>query len=83
MGPEPAWGAASPALTLCARGGVFVGGGVVPRLGEAFDESLFRQRFQEMSRFSGYLSSIPTWLITAQIPAILGASRALDELSGG
>jgi glucokinase len=66
------------ALTLGARAGVFVGGGIVPRLGPAFDEALFRQRFEAKGRFAGYLQPIPTWLITAPTPALTGASLALD-----
>ena len=68
------------ALTLGALGGVYVGGGIVPRLGTAFDEALFRQRFEDKGRFAGYLSGIPTWVITAATPALVGAARALDTL---
>lgn len=66
------------ALTLGARGGVYIGGGIVPRLGPAFDARLFRRRFEEKGRFQLYLRPIPTWIITAQTPALIGASRALD-----
>jgi glucokinase len=66
------------ALTLGALGGVYVGGGIVPRLGAAFDARLFRQRFEEKGRFQDYLRAIPTWIITASTPALIGASRALD-----
>ena len=67
------------ALTLGARGGVFVGGGIVPRLGAWFDTSPFRQRFEEKGRFQSYLAAIPVWVITSeQPPALLGASHALD-----
>ena len=68
------------ALTLGARGGVYIGGGIVPRLGEAFDTTLFRQRFEDKGRFESYLKAIPTWVITATTPALLGASRALDDI---
>lgn len=68
------------ALTLGARGGVYLGGGIVPRLGQAFDAQLFRQRFEEKGRFQDYLRPVPTWIITAQTPALIGASRALDVL---
>ncbi len=67
------------ALTLGARGGVYIGGGIVPRLGEAFERSPFRQRFEAKGRFSAYLQAIPVWVITSrQSPALLGAARALD-----
>jgi glucokinase len=68
------------ALTLGARGGVYIGGGIVPRLGGAFDDALFRQRFEGKGRFASYLEPVPTWVITAPAPALLGAARALDQI---
>jgi glucokinase len=65
------------ALTLGAKGGVYVGGGIVPKLGGAFDELMFRRRFEEKGRFIEYLRPIPTWVITAENPALVGASNAL------
>jgi glucokinase len=67
------------ALTLGATGGVYVGGGIVPRLGDRVERSRFRARFEAKGRFAGYLSRIPTWVIqAADMPALRGASRALD-----
>ena len=66
------------ALTLGARGGVYLGGGIVPRLGSAFDASLFRRHFVAKGRFGSYLEPIPSWVIVAPAPALLGAARALD-----
>jgi glucokinase len=69
------------ALTLGARGGVYVGGGIAPRLGNWFDGSPFRERFEAKGRFQPYLAGIPVWVITAeQSPALLGAARALEHL---
>lgn len=68
------------ALTLGTRGGVYVGGGIVPRLGASFDTTLFRAKFEDKGRFADYLRPIPAWLITASTPALIGASRALDVL---
>jgi glucokinase len=70
------------ALTLGARGGVYLGGGIVPRLGTAFDATLFRQHFEAKGRFAAYLGAIPTWVIVSAAPALLGASRALDMMTG-
>jgi glucokinase len=67
------------ALTLGTRGGVYVGGGVVPRLGAAFDVARFRARFEAKGRFADYLRPIPTWLVVAATPALTGAARALDD----
>jgi glucokinase len=70
------------ALTLGAQGGVYIGGGIVPRLGLWFDQSPFRTRFEAKGRFVSYLASIPAFVIDAKrSPAFLGASRALDSSS--
>lgn len=68
------------ALTLGAFGGVFIGGGIVPRLGAFFDTSDFRARFEAKGRFSGYMAKIPTFVITATYPALTGAAAALTGL---
>lgn len=69
------------ALSLGARGGVYIGGGIVPRLGAAIDRSRFRERFEAKGRFGSYLKPIPTLVVDARIsPALLGAARALDDL---
>jgi len=69
------------ALTLGARGGVYIGGGIVPRLGGRIDASAFRRRFEDKGRFAGYLRDIPTVVVQARTsPALLGAARALDVL---
>lgn len=65
------------ALTFCARGGVFIGGGVVPKLGAGFDGAAFRRRFEDKGRFSNYLRAIPTLLITHETPALVGLAHAV------
>ncbi|WP_370589971.1 glucokinase [Undibacterium sp. 14-3-2] len=67
------------AITLGATGGVYIGGGIVPRLGDLFMQSSFRQRFEAKGRFANYLAAIPTFLITAEYPAFLGVSAILAE----
>jgi glucokinase len=68
------------ALTLGAQGGVYIGGGIVPRLGAWFDASPFRMRFEAKGRFRAYLSEIPVFVIQAEVsPAFVGAARALDS----
>lgn len=71
------------ALTLGARGGTYIGGGIVPRLGAAFDEGLFRQSFEDKGRYHSMLAAMPVWLITAHHPALLGVNRALDACHTG
>lgn len=71
--------AGNVALTLGARGGVYIGGGIVPRLGERFFASQFRERFEAKGRFREYLESIPTPLITDTLAALTGAALALEQ----
>lgn len=71
------------ALTLGARGGIYIGGGIVPRLGEDFFTSGFRQRFEEKGRFSAYLARIPVYVVLDTFAAFTGASAMLGRhLSG-
>lgn len=65
------------ALTLGARGGIYIGGGIVPRLGGRFFSSGFRQRFEEKGRFSPYLSHIPVYVIQDTFSALTGVSAML------
>ena len=44
------------------RGGVYIAGGIVPKLGAAFATSSFRRRFEDKGRFSHYLAAIPTYV---------------------
>jgi len=65
------------ALTLGARGGIYIGGGIVPRLGQRFAQSAFRGRFEAKGRFTEYLAAIPTWVVTHPLPAFLGCAAVL------
>jgi len=67
------------AVTLGSLGGIYIGGGVVPRLGEFFERSSFRERFEAKGRFEAYLKNVPTYVITAEYPAFLGVSAILAE----
>jgi glucokinase len=71
--------AANLAVTLGAFGGIFIGGGIVPRMGEWFAQSPFRVRFEAKGRFSTYLSDIPTYVITTTNPAFHGVAAILAE----
>jgi glucokinase len=60
------------ALSLGAKGGVFVAGGILPRMADAFRLSPFRTRFEAHGRFQPYLAAIPTSLIVHPLPAFVG-----------
>jgi glucokinase len=65
------------ALTLGAQGGVYIAGGIVPRLGARFAASGFRERFEAKGRLRPYLAAIPTWVVTHPLVAFLGCAAAL------
>ena len=68
------------ALTLGAIGGVFLGGGIVPKAMTELERSAFRERFISKGRFRDYLNAIPTSVIRADVsPALIGASIAVDN----
>jgi glucokinase len=75
--------AGNVALTLGATGGMYIGGGIVPRLGAMFTQSAFRRRFEDKGRLSAYLARIPTYLITEQYPALFGVSAMLSAHIAG
>ena len=68
------------ALILGARGGVFIGGGICPRIADFLAASNCRDRFEAKGRMRAYLAPIPLWLIRAPHPALHGAAAALRTL---
>ena len=71
--------AGNVALTLGARGGVYLGGGVLPRIVDRVRASDFRRRFEATPTLNDYLSGIATTLIVAQQPALTGAAAWLNQ----
>ena len=67
------------ALTLGARGGIYIAGGIVPKLGPAFAASSFRKRFEDKGRLRPYLARIPTYIITQPVPAFIGLAALLAD----
>jgi glucokinase len=65
------------ALTTGARGGVFIAGGIVPQLLDELERSEFRARFEAKGRYASYLGAIPTYVITAPLPAFRGLRHLL------
>jgi glucokinase len=70
------------ALTCGARGGVYVSGGLAPRMAERLNAGGFRRRFEDKGRLSDYCREIPTCLIVHPYAALVGAARALAQLEG-
>jgi len=67
------------ALTLGTFGGVFIAGGIAPRLGQHFIDSSFRESFLAKGRFHGYLDQVYTGLVVNRTPAFLGLRGVLQE----
>ena len=65
------------ALTTGARGGVYIAGGIVPRLIDTLEKSEFRSRFESKGRYGDYMAAIPTYVITAPLPAFRGLKYLL------
>jgi len=72
--------AGNVALTLGARGGVYIAGGIAQKLGEFFLRSRFRERFEAKGRFRNYLTPIATALITAPYAALSGAAHGIENV---
>ncbi len=68
------------ALTLGAKGGIYIAGGVVPRFSQFFVNSGFREKFEEKGRFASYLQSIPVYLVMRSNLGLLGAAKKLQEI---
>jgi glucokinase len=63
------------ALTTGARGGVYIAGGIAPRILPFLKASPFRERFERKGRFVDYMKAIPTNVILHKHAALLGAAR--------
>jgi glucokinase len=70
------------ALTFGARGGVFVTGGIAPRMLDRLSAGGFRRRFEDKGRMSDYVKAIPTSVIVHPYAALVGAARELAQLQG-
>lgn len=63
------------ALILGAHGGVYLGGGILPRMADALARSQFRERFLAKGRYRSYLERIPVWLVDDPLFSFRGLMR--------
>jgi glucokinase len=68
------------ALTLGATGGIYIAGGIVPKMLSFFADSQFRERFESKGRLGRFLADIPTSVIIRPFPALVGAAWSLKQL---
>jgi glucokinase len=73
--------AGNVALTFGAQGGVYIAGGISPRILNFLIQSEFRKRFEAKGRFQSYLKAIPTYVITHPAAALIGL-KSLVEAGG-
>lgn len=73
-------------LMFSARGGVYIAGGIAPRITDFIAHSEFRTRFESKGRFRTYLQSIPTGIIIHPAATFIGlrtlAHCGLDTIGG-
>ncbi|HVY83756.1 MAG TPA: glucokinase [Caulobacterales bacterium] len=68
------------ALTLGGLGGVFVSGGVIHGVMQAFDRAGFREGFESKGRFRSYMERIPAWLVTHPYATLLGCAALAGDV---
>ncbi len=70
------------ALTLGAKGGIYIAGGILPQMPDYFVASGFRARFEDKGRLRKYLEPVPAYLIVDDDVAFTGL-RALANITIG
>lgn len=68
------------ALAAGARGGVFLAGGIAPKILPLLKQSRFRSAFEAKGRLSDYVRAIPTRVIVQDHTALIGAAKQLRRL---
>ena len=72
-------GSAAGDQVLCtgSTGGVVLAGGVLPKFVDFLNQSAFRRRFETKGIMSHYTEAVPTRLIIAEQPGLVGAAAFL------
>lgn len=71
--------AANLALTVGARGGVYISGGIAPLMLDFLVSSPLRRRFEEKGDLSDYVREIPLLIVLDTQPGLTGAMYCLAE----
>jgi glucokinase len=67
------------ALTLCARGGVYLGGGILPAMVDFAEQSPLRRRFDERGQMARVVRDVPLYVILDAEPALVGGLEFLRD----
>lgn len=70
------------AYTFCAEGGLYLAGGILPRISQFLAASHFRERFEAVGGSSDYLRTVSTVLVSTADVGLLGAAVALARCRG-
>jgi len=62
------------ALKFLARGGVYLGGGIAPKIIHKLQDGVFKKAYLNKGRFSELLSKIPVYVILEEKTALYGAA---------
>jgi glucokinase len=60
------------ALVFMARGGVYIGGGIPPRIMPFLTRNEFRRAFEQKAPHEDVMRTIPTYVIVGENPALAG-----------
>ena len=71
--------AGDAAMTMQARGGVYLAGGIAPSIVEKLKTGPFRTIFQEKGRLAHVMRPIPVYVIVDKFPAFKGCAAAIAE----
>ncbi|RUR30665.1 glucokinase [Vreelandella nanhaiensis] len=66
-------------LSMGARGGVYLCGGIIPRLLDWLPKSALCEAFINKGRMHAYNADIPIWVVTHPWTGLLGAAEALHN----
>ncbi len=71
--------AGNMALKCLARGGVYVAGGIAPKIHSFLKRSEFRKAFEEKGRLKDFLQKVPTYIVMNTQVGILGAGLLAEK----
>ena len=71
--------AGNAALRYLAKGGVYLGGGIAPKILEKLSSPLFLEAFLSKGRFRPFLESLPVYVILNDKTALMGAGLAAHK----
>jgi glucokinase len=71
------------ALKALATGGVYIGGGIAPKIRPKLEDGRFVTAFRDKGRFERLMVSIPVLLVLEPLAPLLGAARIARDLAAG